>query len=65
MCTQCMFQSALCIASAHRRYEKEKRMKNGERTRITVKNATGVYLLPYVGVCTGCVGRGGSASAGA
>lgn len=65
MCTQCTFQSALCIASARRRYEKGKRIKNGERTRTTVKNATGVHRLPYVGVCTGCVGRGGSASAGA
>lgn len=46
--------------------EREKRAKDRERTRSTVKNATGVYLLPpCAGVGAGCVGRGGSTSAGA
>lgn len=59
--TQCMFQGA-ARTQACRRKEKRKE-KRRESARTTVESATGV--CPCVGVRVGCVGRGGSASAGA
>lgn len=64
--TQCVFQGASSIASASVQTEEEKeRKKTRKHARATVGSATGVYAFDRAGVYVGCVGRGGSASAGA
>lgn len=60
--TQCVFQGVSSIAYAGgRRKEKGK----DEGTRALLSEAQQVCVFYCVGVYVGCVGRGGSASAGA